>query len=169
VKFGSAASCVSVGTCGPECLLENFCLRIDRDPAKILFGNPPERLGFFGSHGRFVVEKATDPTIEGFEVTLSNENGVIFSGILLPGEMITKGRGFYYKDKTAKTVGGLSLVRIKFKTVRDELNLTFRVKACGDFSLATEPVMAVRIRVGTQAGFHEAEWRLMKTGWRLDF
>jgi cysteine-rich repeat protein len=169
VKFGSAASCVSVGTCGSECLLENFCLRIDRDPARIRFGDLPERLDLFSGHGRFVVDAERDPTIGGFEMTLSNEHGIIFAARLLPGQMIAKGKGFAYKDKAAKTVGGLSLARLKYKIVKGEVNLNFKVKAYGNFSAATEPLMAIRIRVGTQAGFHEAEWELRKKGWMLNF
>jgi hypothetical protein len=168
-EFGSPARCVSLGTCGPFCLFENFCLRIDRDPAKIRFSKSPDQLDFFTAHGRFVVEREGDPTKEGFEVTLSNENGTIFAAALLRGQMTAKGKGYRYLDKTAKTTGGLSLVRAKFKTVKGKLNLTFRVKAYGDFSSATEPRMTLRVRFGTQGGFAEEFWNQTRSGWSLSF
>ena len=168
-KFGQAAECVSVGTCGDDCRLENFCLRIDKDPAKIRFGNLPWKLDLFTGHGRFVVERERDPTTEGFQVTLSNKNRTIFAGILVPGHMTQKGKGFRYKNKRAKIDGGLDLVRLKFKIHRGRLTLFFRVKAYGNFSEATEPEMTIRVRIGAQGGFHEGAWDRTNAGWRIAF
>ena len=84
-------------------------------------------------------------------------------------------RSGQYKDKYAKKTGGfhdgLGVVRLKFRTVHDRPVLAFKVRAYGDFSAADEPLMALRVGVGSEGGFLEAECeqRRNATGWILRF
>ncbi len=120
-------------------------------------------------HGRFAVEREADPSAEGFEATLRNEHGIIYSGMLLPGEMGPKGQRYHYKDKTAKTTSGIFLARVKYKLVKGKLNMNFRIKAYGDLSSATEADMTFRVSVGNVGGFIRADWTRKKHGWVLFF
>ena len=118
------------------------------------------------------MQTAADPSAEGFEVILRNERGLIYYGMLLPGEMAPKGKKgqkYDYKDKTAKTTGGIFLARVKYKVVKGELNMNFRIKAYGDLSSATEADMTFRLSIGNVGGFIRADWTRKKNGWLLLF
>jgi hypothetical protein len=171
--FGRDAECVSQGSCGSRCVFINKCTRIDKDPGLIRFGRTPEHPDLFSIHGRFPVIRAVDPTVESFVVSLSNANGTIFEGRLFPGDMVQKGKVYVFKDKTAKKSDGirdgLNFVKIKLKVVRGRLTLVFRVRAYGDFSSATDPLMAFRVTLGTEGGFNEAEWNKTSVGWKIFF
>ena len=169
LKFGTSAQCLSQGTCGFNCLLTNMCSRIDRDPARIRFGTKPGQLDFLLVHGRFVIQRVPNPTTEGVQVSLSNDDGMIFAGMLLPGEMTLKGKNYVFKDKTAKELGGIMYVRMKFKMKRGSLNMIFKVKAYGDLSAATGPLMTFRLSSGTEGAFQKAEWTEWRKGWILYF
>jgi len=168
-QFSSSAACVSQGTCGFNCRFANMCSRVDRDPALIRFGKKPGQLDLLTVHGRFAVQRLADPTVEGFEVFLANEHGIIYSGMLLRGEVTLRGKTYLYKDRAAKRTGGISLARVKYKVVKSELMMNFRVKAYGDFSIATEPEMMFRVSVGTEGGFNRDLWTKAKNGWTLFF
>jgi len=146
-----------------------MCSRVDRDPAKIRFARKEGQLDFLTVHGRFAVQREADPSADGFEVILMNEHGIIYYGMLLPGEMGPKGQKYEYKDKSAKTTGGIFLARVKYKLVKGELNMKFRIKAYGDFSSATETDMTFRVSVGDVGGFQRADWTQKKNGWVLFF
>jgi hypothetical protein len=45
--------------------------------------------------------------------------------------------------------------------------VTFKVKAYGDFALATEPEMTLQIVVGDDAAFLTATWTQTRRGWKL--
>jgi hypothetical protein len=177
VQFGRRAECFSVGTCDPTCQVANRCVRIDRDPAVIRFGRnegDPDRFKF---HGRFPVAQATDLSLEGFSVTIANADGVIYTGSLLPGDLVGTLRrsGFTvysFRDPTAKEGGirdGLGAVKLLFRTVRGRLNLLVRVKAFGDFSAASDPRMSIQIDAGSVGGYNEGDWTPITRGWRAHF
>jgi hypothetical protein len=50
---------------------------------------------------------------------------------------------------------------------RGERAIHFRVKAYGDFSLATEPEMTLQISVGSNAGGVTKAWKKTNRGWIL--
>jgi hypothetical protein len=173
IRFGRRSECVSLGTCGSECVFVNRCARIDKDPALIIFASSPDQLDKLVVHGRFVVEQEADLIREPFTVTLSNGSGMIYQASLVPGDLVARGKGVAFKDKTAKLTGGirhgLKHVKLKFKLSRGRLYLIFSFKAYADLSLATEPRMAISVTVGNLGGFNETEWKRTAKGWQLSF
>ncbi len=169
IQFGASALCVSQGTCGFNCRLANMCSRVDRDPAKIHFAKKEGQLDFLTVHGRFAVQREADPVFHGLQFSLSNEHGTIYSGTLLPGQMFPKGKNYHYKDKAAKLTGGILLAKVKYKFLKGQLNMNFRVKAYGDFSSATVSQMTFRVSVDNQGGYLRGDWTGSKNGWKLFF
>jgi hypothetical protein len=175
LQFGRLADCFSVGTCDSQCQIANRCERIDRDPARICFGTKPGAFDRFRFHGRFVVPEVADPAVEGLTVTLSNENGVIYQGTLLPGDLSLNARGtaYIYKDQTVRESGGkrdgLVLVKVKYRTIRGKPNLVVHLKALGDLSQATIPRMAIQVDLGSFGGYTETEWEVIRNGWRARY
>jgi hypothetical protein len=162
---------VGIVTCGLDCKVDMPCTKIRRDPAFITFGKDgrPDRLRI---HGRFKLESTADPLAEGLSISLTNDNGSIYRGQLLPGDMKASGSKFVFKDATASSTGvgirdGIASARIKFQEFEGEPYLNFILIAYGDLSAATEPWMTSQIVVGNDTGFLRAQWILLKNGWKL--
>jgi hypothetical protein len=162
---------VGIETCGDDCTLDMPCTRIRRDPAIIKFGldGRPDRLTI---HGRFPLSSTVEPFAEHFSYSLANDEGVIYRGVLIPGDLRGSAKRLKFKDRTARHgVGsrdGLSIVRLKLLTVGGEPYLSFLVKAYGDLSAATLPLMASQIVVGNDSGYLERAWSPTKSGWKLN-
>jgi hypothetical protein len=133
---------LSAETCGTDCLLVEPCQPIEKDPARIrLDDNGPDS---FWIHGRFALQSTMDPSAEGFGVSLSNANGVVYraTGLYSAGVRLRKFRGVDY--------------------------LVFRLRAYADFSAATEARMTTGIVVGNDIGSLTADWVATRDGWRLN-
>ncbi len=172
-QFDRNARCLGDTVCGDDCLLQAACTGIENDPAKIRFGRTLEHPDLFKLHGRHAIQGSIDPAAEGFVVSLANEFGTIYEGVLLPGDLIKKaGKDQWkFKDRTAKKTGGirngLKTVKLRVGT-RDGLpNLVFIVRAYGDFSAATVPLMTTHVTTGTEGGFLHTEWQAVPRGWKL--
>lgn len=131
----------------------------------------------FTFHGRVTLLPPTlggpvDPVVDGFEVELSNELGVIYRGTLQSGDLEYMGKLRYrFKDESAKagsgTRGGLFHVFSRFRQYSGVWYYTVRIIAYADLSSATKPVMTVRFfEVGEPASL-TAEWVRLSNGWRL--
>jgi hypothetical protein len=95
--------------------------------------------------------------------------------VLVPGQLHRKaaGKGRYvFWDREARDGGpseadGLFRVTVRIRPKQGQLACAFRVKAYGDFSGATVPLMTTQITAGANASTLTAAWRETKRGWIL--
>jgi len=164
-----------VVTCGENGEDVPPCTRVRRDPATIRFHTNKTGADYLKVHGRFALQSAMSPDLDGFTVLLTNAHGVIFRGTLAEGELRPKrgGKGRYvFKDRRARGGGlgdadNLFRVSLRERTIDGEPYAVFRVKAYGDLSAAIEPVMALQVIVGDDVAVLEAAWRERARGWEL--
>jgi hypothetical protein len=163
---------VNVQVCGFDCRLA-ACQDIKKDPAVIRFngrGGPD----MFWIHGHFLADPDIDFTRDRFAVMLSNEKGMIYQGMLVPGEMRRKigGKGRYvFRDSEARAgrgaADGIGRVGMRLRAHGVEMYVYFRLRAYGDFSAADVPVMTTQIAAGDHTGTLTAEWKKKSYGWVL--
>jgi len=170
--FDCADPDCTVETCGVDCTYIPQCGCIADDPAIIRVGNP----GFFKIHGRIPGTPGTiDPQGDGFAIQLTNQFGVLYQAELPPGSFIPRSHGRYrYKDKTANTgvdpVGphaGLYQLSLRFVVDGGDPYLSFKVKAFGDFTLATVPCMTTQVTSGSTTAGLRTDWTEKPRGWIL--
>lgn len=106
-----------------------------------------------------------DPSLRGFEVTLSNADGVIFGGELLVGDLERKGRNFQFKDKGAKKGAGTrgSVFRVQFRPFHGEWKV--KIQGYDDLSAADEPTLTLSVVVGGVLFQSTNDWDERKNGW----
>jgi hypothetical protein len=129
----------------------------------------------FWIHGNFRAAKDVDFTTDRFAIILSNENGVIYQGTLVPGEFKRKvgGKGrFVFRDRAARSRGqgdadGIYRVSLRERVEQGQVYVYFRLRAFGDFSSATVPTMTTQIAAGDHVGTLTADWRKASYGWVL--
>src|SRR5262245_35306528 len=82
----------------PDCKCQVF----GKDPAAIIFFRPtkPDQ-DYFKVHGRMVVQDLAAALSGKFGILVTNANGVIYKGLLLPGDLKPKDPGAIFSDKTA--------------------------------------------------------------------
>lgn len=132
-------------------------------PAKVTFRNG---LDFYGVQGEIPLPANFNPTAGGLTISLSNQNGVIYSGTLLPGDLVNKGRKWQFKDKAAKTGGGFrdGIFKVQMKLGKSGL-WRIKAKAFADLSAATLPEMTINISIGGNVFARTAIWNQRAKGW----
>ncbi|MEW6270832.1 MAG: DUF4215 domain-containing protein [Thermodesulfobacteriota bacterium] len=137
-------------------------------PARISFKpKGPDRLQLQVS---FTPTQAIDPAAVNLGVTLTNANGIVYAGSLLPGDLEKKGKLWLFRDPSAvKGPGirdGLQIVRIRTK---DHVSYRVDLKANSALleQLATLPDMTIQLVVGNEAFQKAATWEQLKSGWRV--
>ena len=163
-----------VQKCGFDCKLA-MCTPVRRDPAVIRFDASRSGSDMFWIHGNFRAAKNVDFTTDRFAIILSNENGVIYQGTLVPGEFKRKvgGKGRYvFRDRDARANGqgdadGIYRVSLRERFEQGHIYVYFRLRAFGDFSSATVPTMTTQIAAGDHVGTLTADWRKTGYGWVL--
>jgi hypothetical protein len=161
---------LSEESCGADCMLVEPCQPIEKDPATIRFDEGG--LDSFWIHGRFALQSAMDPTVEGFGVSLSNSNGLIYRATIAP-ELLRRTNGRYiFRDAGARrgenvTANGVYTAGVRVRKFRGVDYLVFRLRAYADFSAATQSRMATGIVVGNDIGSLTADWTATRDGWRL--
>jgi hypothetical protein len=167
-------------TCDETCNLETVdCKDILDDPAIIRFGTGGKP-GYFSLHGRVLAAPGSfNPNVNGFTVEITNANGHVYSGSILPGDLIPGGvrnglpSRYKFKDKTARTLGegslrdGIFRVGMRFRNVDGDPSFTVKLKIYGDFSLATEPRMTTQWYGVDDVGYLTADWTQTSRGWKL--
>jgi hypothetical protein len=175
IDCADSADCPEmVQKCGFDCKLA-MCTPVRRDPAIIRFNSSRSGSDMFWVHGNFRAAKDVDFTTDRFAIILSNENGVIYQGTLVPGEFKRRvgGKGrFVFRDRDARSGGQGDADGIYRATLRERLEqghiyVYFRLRAFGDFSSATVPTMTTQIAAGDHVGTLTAEWRRTGYGWVL--
>src|SRR5262249_17078456 len=144
----------------------NSCTEpICADPSKVKFGtnlNPD----LVTVHGRLVTDASLDIANEHFVVQLTDGNDisvVIFRTSLLAGHLTQVGESnFKYKNKAAKTAGGMYTLKVVAKPGYYK----FTLKAYGDVTGA-QPDMRTQVFVGAEEWRVRGIWQQLKKGWLL--
>ncbi len=100
-------------------------------------------------------------------ITLTNSNGLVYTGSLLAGDLQERGRALVFKDRTAKTGGirdGIALVKLQAVPKTGAMRVT--IQAYGDMSAATEADMTLAITVGDDANSVTSTWIAKAFGWQ---
>jgi uncharacterized repeat protein (TIGR01451 family) len=156
-------------SCDGNCQITPVCLPILDDPAFVKWNS-------ISFHGRFIPQTPADPFAEGFRYVLSNENGVIYSAELLPGDMRVRTRKnlskWTWKDTTARKSRGLrdGIYRLGIHQRLEksgDISYVMTILAYGDMSAATLATMTTHIYIGDDVAFLTAEWSGQLGGWRL--
>lgn len=144
--------------------LNNCTEPICADPARIKFADD---LDVFDLHGgiRSMGPGATiDPTHRPFTVRLTSPDvagGVVYE-TTLPAGLDSSGARYRYKNKDARTSGGLA--RVALVKRKDAYGLTLRTY--GHFDLANAH-MTTHILIGDEEWSVSGLWEAMPKGWRL--
>jgi hypothetical protein len=107
-----------------------------------------------------------DPTTDGLKITLSNANGVVWSGALLPGDIIKRGRAWRYRDRTGVRNGIRALTTSPRK--RDGV-WRLSLSVTGDFSAATLAEMTVTVEAAGMTVPKTSLWTQVPDGWQTFF
>ncbi len=170
--ISSGAQCVGAQTCDENCKLVENCQKLGRDPASIRFDRGAAGLDLFKMHASFFPRSQLDPVSDGFSVLLTNAEGVVYRASLLAGDMVSRrnGKRFAFSDRSAKQGNGvrdgLARIRLKLRMRNGVPNYSFSIKAWGDFSSATLPMMRTQIVIGNDGTSGQAEWRPTRFGWK---
>lgn len=146
----------------PDC----DCLPIGRDPGAIRFGKEGDG-DLFAVHGSLDPNTSFDPATDQITFLLTNDNGVIYSLVIPPGEVKQIGRNlFRFRNKLAqRNRDGLARFDLRYFPRRDVY--TFVVKAYGDLSLATQAKMSVQLAIGDDGFLNTSTWQQLPKGWLL--
>jgi len=145
-----------------------------RDPAIIRFYE--DGLDYFRVHGRVEIDPDELNVAESaFGIALYNENGPIYQGGLIPGDLQPRrrlfGRHHRFKDASARSGngirGGIERVSTRRRRISGKWYLTFRVRLWADLSAATEPLMTTQFYDVGGTAFLTARWRRTSVGWKL--
>ncbi len=156
-------------SCDAACQLTTACVPILDDPALIT----GERIRV---HGKYIPTTTVDPVADGFMFLLTNENGVIYRGRLLPGDikLVSSGRRprWGFKDLAAKKGTGSrdGIFKFQLRVHREPDGSTsypFFVRVYGDMSFATEKRMTTQVYIGDDVGHLTAEWLGQQGRWFL--
>jgi hypothetical protein len=115
-----------------------------------------------------------NPIEDGFSIGLSNEQGVIYSATLQPGDLVVRTRGprsYVFKDATAKFGGGvrdgLFRVRIQIRDADSPPTYRFKLKALAELNDANNPVITTHVFGVEDSAIIRATWKKTRNGWKL--
>jgi hypothetical protein len=167
----SAEGCTFVtpnAAASPPCDCPHLC------PSKIVFIGDAAKPDSFELHSIILPGNGFDPANKPFTVSMSNSGGQIFSFTLPAGSLVDGGDAFTYTNNTAKTTGGISLVKL---AARDDTPGAFRLDIQGfsanlqpDTTIpADNPNITTSWDVGGQSWTSGIEaWDRKSFGWQLN-
>jgi cysteine-rich repeat protein len=150
----------------PDCTV---CPPIKRDPGYIRFLPGPDSLSI---HGRIEPTTPIDPATEQVGILLTNENGAIYRGVLVPGDMVSGGgqiQNFKFVDRDAKLGLGIRQGLGKVMIYKRSNAYSVYITAYGDLSAATLPDMTIQLVVGNDVFQNTGTWKPKSYGWKLEF
>lgn len=117
----------------------------------------------------FYPEEPYDPVLCDFRISLSNANGPIYDGSLLPGDLVRKGRKNLFRDRLARTSpsarDGISLTQM---SRRPEGYWRFQFRAFDDLDAATETEMTLRMETCGNTYELTTDWNKIQNGFKLN-
>lgn len=129
----------------------------------------PARLDMLYLKAGFFPSEPYDPVLCDFRISLSNSNGLIYEGGLLPGDLERKGRKNPFKDRLARTSPG----------IRDGIGLTqisrrpegfwrFQFKGFAQLDAATEDELTLRMETCGDRYELTTQWQKIQNGYKLN-
>lgn len=163
--------CLTPGfqSCDGACQLTPACVPILDDPARLT-----SRL--ITVHGRYIPTTDANPALDGFVFLVTNEDGDVYRGRLLPGDMqLVGGKNllrWVFKDRAARKGAGTrdGIYRVGMKQRREpdgSISYPFKIKAFADMSRANEARMTTQVYVGDDVGHLTATWLGEPGRWKL--
>lgn len=166
----------------PECMVPGYrscdlncrwvppCVPILRDPATISWDR-------FKMHGYFVPTTSADLATGGFRILITNEEGEVYRGELLAGDLKPSGNSqslkrWAFRDGGARSGegvrSGISRVRVKQRReANGDLAYPFRIEVYGDMSRATMARMTIHLYADDDVAFLSATWQGEPGRWYL--
>jgi cysteine-rich repeat protein len=155
--------------CTPTCQLETPLTAICNHPCPASIRFLPNLDKFFIRVG-FLPTEPFDPSAISFGVTLQNANGVIFTGMLFPGDLKKAGHSWKFRDPLAARGAGIrDGIRFVSMSRRSDGLWRFQLKAFADLSAATDPVMTVIVMADSEVFTKTATWTELANGWKVNF
>jgi len=112
-----------------------------------------------------------DPATLKVGVTLTNTNGIVYAAMLQPGDLTRVSTKIWkFRDPGAAKGngirGGLGSITVIRKPATGLSEYRINVKAYGDLTQATDPIMTLQVIIGNDAYQKMATWTRTGTGWR---
>jgi hypothetical protein len=132
----------------------------------------PIGLDQFTSHGKVNAPQSVDVANQEVGFVLSNRGGVIYRGVLLPGDLSSRSNTMYfrYKDPAARLGHGQrdgiysAKIQVGFRGT-----ISYHVKSYANLSAATDADMSIHFYIGTGSQLHawgtSGTWRRTSHGW----
>ncbi len=172
-KVDPDSSCFGIQTCGADCDLVFGCEPIGPDPSQIKFKE--NGLDMFKMHALFTAQTVVHAKAEAFSIMIMNDNGIVYSASLLPGDLVglanSSKKRFRFADKGARRGDGIrdgiSKVQLRFKQHGGVPVWSFKIRAYADLSAATLPLMMTQVTIGNDGTALQIEWTDTGKGWRI--
>ena len=119
----------------------------------------------FKSHGNVVPTASFDIARQEVAWVLSNSQGIIYGGSLIPGDLVPKGANAYYFTDLGALKGTGKRFGIFKAKVWGTGPVYYKIKAYGDLSSATESQMTLQFYIGDQTFIVDTAWRKTSHGW----
>jgi hypothetical protein len=119
--------------------------------------------------GYFVGVLPFNPTTDGMKLSLSNINGEIWSGELLAGDFVKRGRFWVFRDRGAESGQGIrdGISYVSTSKRRDGA-WRLRLNVIGDFAAATLPDMTFTLMAAGKTFSATKTWTQTADGWTVD-
>ena len=145
------------------------CPGIGKDPSVIRFYKCKPGRDYVSIHGSIPLCDGDALTTEPLGLLLTNVHGVVYKAELAPGLLKRVGthRWLYYDRNAARAHAGVELLEVRYYP--HEGIYTFAFKAYGDLApVATEALMAIQLKVGSEMFVLESVWKRRSYGWKLE-
>jgi hypothetical protein len=169
------AGCDVTGACNQSHIVIPDCNPVCTHPcpSTIRFDNrrtPTELLDTLHVRTGYVLgPMAFDPAAEGIKVSIANAGGTIWTGTLLPGDLIKRGSVWIFRDRGASK--GMPLrdgIAYLSTSRRGDGVWRFRLHVVDDLSAATTAEMTLTIEAAGKVFSRTSIWTQLSNGWRVD-
>lgn len=119
--------------------------------------------------GYFVGALPFNPVTDGMKIRLSNANGEIWSGELLPGDFVKRGRMWVFRDRLAQVGMGIrDGISYVSTSRRKDGAWRLRLNVIDDFAGATLPDMTFTLQAAGKTFSATKTWTQTADGWTVD-